>query len=250
MTSAKRVVIIVQARMGATRLPGKTLLEVMNRPLLAYQYERLKRCKTVDEVVIATSLNAGDQPIVNYCEKHSIPYFRGSETDVLDRYYQTACAFKADVIVRSTADCPFVEPEVVDAVVEYYLETEPAYGYVSNIIPRTFPRGLDVEVFPFKNLKEAALNAHTPAEREHVTPYFYEHTQQYKIGSVIRSPDISSYRWTLDTPEDYELIATVLKEVYPVNPKFNLDTLLQAFEEHPEWRKINAHIEQKPTRIS
>lgn len=250
MTSAKRVVIIVQARMGATRLPGKTLLEVMNRPLLAYQYERLKRCKSVDEVVIATSLNAGDQPIVSYCETHSIPYFRGSETDVLDRYYQTACAFKADVIVRSTGDCPFVDPGVVDAVVDYYLETEPAYGYVSNIIPRTFPRGLDVEVFPFKNLKEAALNAHTQVEREHVTPYLYEHPQQYKIGSVIRSPDTSFYRWTLDTPEDYELIATVLKEVYPANPQFSLDALLQAFEQHPEWRKINAHIEQKPTRTS
>jgi spore coat polysaccharide biosynthesis protein SpsF len=220
-------------------------MEVMGRPLLSYQLERLRRSRRVDEIVVATSIQPQDAVIEEFCRKEPVSVFRGSEEDVLDRFLQTARAFKGDVIVRSTADCPLIDPSIVDLAVERFLERNPPYDYVSNILERTYPRGMDVEVFSSRLLEEAARNARDPAEREHVTPYMYLHPEKYALGSIVRQPDESHYRWTVDTPEDFQLISTVLKAIYPANPTFTLEDLLQAFKEHPDWIKINAHIQQK-----
>ena len=245
-----RVITIVQARMGATRLPGKPLMEVRERPLLSYQVERLRRCRNVDEIVIATTNKETDQPIVDFCRHEQVPFFRGDENDVLARYLQAAKAFSADVVVRITGDCPLIDPVIVDFAVGFYLESYPSFDYVSNVLPdsRTYPRGLDVEVFSFKSLEKAALQSHAQEFREHVTLYIYEHPEEFKLGSFIAAPDMSNYRWTVDTPEDFQLISTILETVYPKNPTFTYSDLLKEFEIHPEWIKINAHVEQKPMR--
>lgn len=245
MSKKPRVVEIIQARMGASRLPGKPLLEVMGRPLLSYQIERLKRCQKIDEIVIATTLHPRDEAIVDFCHSEKIPFFRGSEEDVLDRYYQAAKEFSADVIVRGTADCPLSDPGVVDDVVAFFLDHYPSYDYVSNILSRTFPRGIDVEVFSMKSLNEAQNEAKKPEEREHVTPFLYRHPERFKLANIVRSPDESQHRWTVDTSEDFELISLILKDLYPKKSDFNLQDILEAFQAHPQWFTINSHIEQK-----
>lgn len=246
MTKKKlRVVNIIQARMGATRLPGKPLLKVMDRPLLSYQLERLRRSRKIDDIVVATTLNSLDDAIVACCQQEGIPFFRGSEKDVLDRFYQAAKAFQADVIVRSTADCPLIDPKVVDQAVEFFLDHYPSYDYVSNTLERTYPRGMDVEVFSKKSLEEAFHNAQRPEEREHVTVYIYHHSEQYPLGYIKMEPNESHHRWTVDTSEDFKLISTLLTYLYPKNPHFNLNDILNAFKEHPEWIHINSHVQQK-----
>jgi len=241
-----RVVAILQARMGSTRLPGKVLNKVLDRPLLLYEIERLRRSHLIDEIVVATTTSQLDKQIVRFCEESHFPVFCGSEEDVLDRYYRAAKAFKADVVIRVTGDCPIIDPEVVDQVIAFYLEASPPFDYVSNTLQRTYPRGLDIEVFSFKGLERAAHETKLPYEREHVTPYFYQHPELFRLGNVACETDESRHRWTVDTAEDFELISRLLGELYPNNPEFRMADVLQVLKDHPDWVKINAHIEQKP----
>lgn len=241
----ENVVAIIQARMGADRLPGKPLKEVLGKPLLGYQLERLKRARSLNLIVVATTTNPRDQQIVEFCQKESTPFFRGSEEDVLDRYYHAAQKFSADIVVRLTADCPLIDPQLVDDAVSFYIAHYPQYDYVANTLERTYPRGMDVEVFSFKSLKEAAEEASYPAEREHVTPFIIGHPERYKQGKLKGKKNESHHRWTVDMPEDFELISLIIKSLWPQKPNFTLDDVLKKFEEHPEWIKINAHIQQK-----
>lgn len=243
-----RIILIVQARMGSTRLPGKILKEVLEKPLLAYEVERLRRVRKADEIVIATTTNSIDQPVVDFCHLEQVPLYRGSEEDVLDRYYQAAKAFSADVIVRVSGDCPLIDPEVIDCVIEFYLKHYPQYQYVSNTIERTYPRGMDVEVFSFDALEKAAKEAKRPEEREHVTPYFYENPDLFSLGKVIHSPNESVHRWTVDTSEDLQLISNLIEALYPNKPNFGMIDILNQFKEHPDWMAINAQVKQKPLR--
>ncbi|MBD2108557.1 glycosyltransferase family protein [Nodosilinea sp. FACHB-13] len=237
--------IIVQARMTSTRLPGKVLKPVLDKPLLAYQIERLKRVKTADSIVIATTENDSDNPIVELCKALEVDYFRGSEQDVLSRYYGAAQAAQSDIVVRVTSDCPLIDPEVIDEVIQVYAAECDRYDYVSNALKRTYPRGMDIEVLPTWALEQAYRETTEPPEREHVTPFIYNHPKRYSLGHVIYSEDLSHHRWTVDTPEDFELIKRMLEELYPLSPKFNLQDCLRVIESHPDWSAINGHIEQK-----
>jgi spore coat polysaccharide biosynthesis protein SpsF len=241
-----RVVLIVQARMGSTRLPAKVLKEVLEKPLLAYQIERLCQVKNAAQVMIATTTNLEDQAIVEFCRQAHVPLYRGSEDDVLDRYYQAAKALDADVVVRISGDCPLIDPAVVDFVINFYISHYPTYDYVSNTLERTYPRGMDVEVFSFKALEKAVQEACKKEEREHVTPYLYEHPELFNLGSVVRGPDVSQYRWTVDTDEDFDLISLILKALYPISPQFNMQDVFNLLKAHPEWSLINAGVQQKP----
>ena len=165
----KRVVIILQARMSASRLPGKPLKKVLDRSLLSYQLERLRRVHSASEIVVATTTESQDDAIVSLCEAEKVAYFRGSSLDVLDRYYQAAKLFNADYIVRVTGDCPIIDPEIVDQVINEYLKQLPKYDYVSNSVIPTYPRGLDTEIFSFALLESAHKEGKLPQEREHVT---------------------------------------------------------------------------------
>jgi len=242
----RKVLIIVQARMGSTRLPGKIMKTVLGRPLLDFLVHRLKRSALADGIVIATTKNKQDVKIVNFCLGQEIFCFAGSEDDVLDRYYQAATKFNADVIVRISSDCPLIDPLLIDKLISFFLELQPNCDYLSNTLVRTFPRGMDIEVFSYAALALAAERAVLPEEREHVTPYIYRHPELFKLHSYIQADDNSRYRWTVDCPEDFELITKILENIYPKNPDFTLQDLLKLLKKHPEWSKINAHIEQKP----
>lgn len=231
--------------MTSTRLPGKVLKTVLGKSLLEYQIERLKRVEFADEVVIATTTNETDIPIVKLCEQLSTPYFLGSEEDVLARYYGAAKAHKANLVVRVTSDCPLIDPKVIDNVIQFYINHYNNYEYVSNCLIRSYPRGMDTEVFSFEVLEEAFEEAVDQPDREHVTPFIYRQPQRYRLGDVINANDQSHHRWTVDTSEDFELIMRIIESLYPVNPTFSMEDALNLLNKHPTWQKINAHIEQK-----
>ena len=238
-----KTVIIVQARMTSTRLPGKVLKKVLGKPLLAYQLERLRRVQLADEIVLATTTNQTDDVLSAFAAKEEIRCYRGDEQDVLDRYYQAAVMAEADVVVRVTSDCPLIEPSIIDEVIQAYNKST-EIDYVSNTLSRTYPRGLDVECFSFKALEIAWKNADKAYEREHVTPYLYQ--QPMFIKKELKADgDYSQYRWTVDTQEDYELVRLLLEELYLSQPYFSWRDVLSVLERHPEWKLINAEIEQK-----
>lgn len=240
-----KILIIVQARMTSTRLPGKVLKEVLGKPLLEYQIERLRRVRLADGIVIATTTNDTDAPIVNLCRRLDVPVFRGSEHDVLSRYYEAAKFHHADVILRVTSDCPLIDPQVIDKTIRFYLDHKTEYDYVSNGLERTYPRGMDTEVFPFQVLEEAFVEAEHQAEREHVTPFIYRRPERYKLGNCRCQEDLSYHRWTVDTAEDFELIKKIIEALYPINNQFGLTDILDLLMKHPEWVAINAHVKQK-----
>lgn len=239
-----KTVIISQARMTSTRLPGKVLKEVLGKPLLAYQIERLKKTKKADAVIVATTVNTTDEPIVELCGRLNIACFRGSEEDVLSRYYHAACEAQADIVVRVTSDCPLIDPVVVDEVIDAFTACWEC-NYASNTLVRTYPRGMDTEVFSFVALEQAFKEAAAKPEREHVTPYIYNHPEIFRIKNVLYRQDESRHRWTVDTADDFTLIEKIINELYPNKPGFALEDVLALFDRHPEWYFINAHVEQK-----
>ncbi|CAM4389675.1 glycosyltransferase family protein [Paenibacillus alkaliterrae] len=240
-----KVAAIIQARMNSTRLPGKVLKKILGKTLLEYQIERIKRAKSIDQIIIATTTKESDNPIVELCQQLEIPFYRGSEEDVLRRYYETALTFHIDAVVRLTSDCPLIDPYVIDKIVYYFLENQSHIDYVSNTLTRTYPRGMDTEVMSLEALKMANAHAVEPADREHVTAYLYRHPEQFRLASIHYQTNESQHRWTVDTPEDFQLIQKVITELYLTAPHFTFEDVLKVLKNHPEWSEINAHIEQK-----
>ena len=242
-----KTVVIVQARMASTRLPGKVLKEVLDKPLLEYQIERLRRVKSADQIVVATTLNDKDRAIVQFCERLSLPCFRGAEEDVLSRYHAAATVFNADVVVRVTSDCPIIDPDIVERVLLYYHENATELDYVSNCLTRTYPRGMDTEVFPFRILEDAFLEATEPVDREHVTPFVYRQMQRFRLANVSYHKDLSCHRWTVDTGEDFALIQRIIESLYLRIPAFRMEDVLDLFDRDASLFQINAHVAQKET---
>lgn len=240
-----KTVIIVQARMTSTRLPGKVLKQVLGKPLLEYQLERLKRVKNASEIVIATTTNETDQPIVEWCQHLGVAFFRGSEPDVLARYHDAAEAHKAEVIVRITSDCPLIDPEIVDRAIAHYLSHIDTLDYVSNGLELTYPRGMDVEVFSRRALDEANAEAMTQEEHEHVTPFIYHRPERYRLANIALPERQDHHRWTVDTVEDLELVSRIIRALYPTTPAFSLKDILSLLQQHPDWANLNVHIRQK-----
>lgn len=239
-----KTVAIIQARMGSTRLPGKVLKEVMDKPLLAYELERVKCAALIDDIVIATTNETIDDEIVRFCELHNINVYRGSEADVLERYYEAAVQFDADIVVRLTSDCPLIDPDVIDQVVQLYKDEQPI-DYVSNTLKRTYPRGLDTEVFSFEVLEKAHNKAILERDREHVTAYMYSNKDKFSFAYLENEEDYSHHRWTVDTEEDFDLVNRILQSIYPQNRLFTMNDVIELLNENYSWVKINAHIEQK-----
>lgn len=240
-----KIVIINQARMTSTRLPGKVLKQVLGKSLLEYQIERLQRVRLVDQIVIATTTNDIDQPIIDLCNRLSISHYRGSEDDVLARYHGAAITYQADVVVRVTSDCPVIDPQVIDQVIQFYIDAYPKYDYFSNCLERTYPRGMDTEVFAFKALDQAFQQATDQLDREHVTPFIYRNPDRYQLGKVTNSKKLDNHRWTVDMPEDFELIKKIIESLYPIKPNFSLEDCLELLSQHTEWNMINKNIGQK-----
>ncbi len=237
-----KVVVIIQARMGSTRLPGKVLLEVCGKTLLQHQLERVKRAKTVDEIIVATTDLERDAPIERVAQACGVQVYRGSENDVLDRYEQAAQQTGAETVVRLTADCPLMDPAVIDKVIGFFHAND--FDYVSNVRPPTYPDGMDVEVFTRVALDESASEAVLPTEREHVTAFIAKRPERFRIGNVTHDgPDLSAYRLTIDEPADWEVIRWVFEELYPTKPDFTLDDIMNLLTLHPEIATLNKHIE-------
>ncbi len=237
-----RVVAIIQARMGSTRLPGKVLKDLGGETVLARVVSRTRRATLLDEAVVATSVLPADDTIARECEHLKVACFRGDEVDVLDRYYRAAQKFAADAVVRITADCPLIDPELVDTTIRTFLEQKA--DYANNTSPRTYPRGLDTEVFTFTGLERAWREAVKPYEREHVTPYFYEHPELFRVAFTRGERDYSAHRWTLDTPEDLELIRAIYARL-DNRDDFGWREVLAVTEREPELAALNSHIVQK-----
>jgi len=235
-------VCIVQARMGSTRLPGKVLQPILGKPMLWWVMHRLSRCRQTDQVVVATTTSRLDDPLVELCKQEHWPAFRGSEVDVLDRYHGAAKQFRADHIVRVTSDCPLVDPTVTDRTVATFLSIAPAPDYVSNTLERTYPRGLDTEVFSMQALVTAWEEDRSPW-REHVTPFLYRNPERFRLHGVTNPVDFSHYRWTVDTPEDLELVRQVYSHFG--HGGFAWQQVLEAYGQHSEWTELNCNIEQK-----
>jgi len=235
--------VVVQARLGSTRLPGKALRPVLGRPLLEYQIERLDRIKHPHVTALATTVDPRDDPLVRFATEREIKVIRGPEDDVLARYALAARELGATVVVRVTGDCPLFDPTVADSVIDRFMAGD--VEYASNTIRRTYPRGLDVEVFSAEALAIASREASLDWDREHVTPYIYGHPGRFRLAQVVTGPDRSSERWTVDTPEDFALVEWILGTLYPVQPTFGWLDVVALLDRHPEKRRVNAHIAQK-----
>lgn len=239
---------IIQARMGSTRLSGKVIKDLEGKTVLAHVIDRVKQSNMIDVIIIATTTQSRDDVIEAEALRCGVRAFRGSEDDVLSRYYYTAKEYALDAVVRVTADCPLIDPKVLDEVIHCYVNNE--YDIVSNagsdLSDRSYPRGLDTEVFSFKVLECAFINAREKYQREHVTPYIYGMSKSsYYYKNDI---DYSKYRWTLDTDEDYKLISEIYKYLYRGRHDFYLYDIVKLFEAKSELFDINAHIEQKKVK--
>jgi spore coat polysaccharide biosynthesis protein SpsF len=255
---------IIQARVASSRLPGKVLVDIAGSPALVHVVERTSQARTVNEVLVATTVDATDDPIVSLCVERGYPYYRGSTQDVLDRYYQAASAFQVRTIVRITGDCPMIDPHVIDKTVLAFSntsaaecdqstvkESSKAWDFAANRLPppwgRTYPIGLDTEVCTFSRLELAWKEADQPHQREHVMPFFYEQPERFRILLVNHDVDLGSLRWTLDTPEDLEFIRQIFQRFSGRND-FSWLEVLDLLAREPELKKINASVEHKHYR--
>jgi spore coat polysaccharide biosynthesis protein SpsF (cytidylyltransferase family) len=232
------VVAIIQGRMGSSRLPGKVMAEIAGKPMLFHVVNRVRRARKVTLVAVATSTHASDDAIADFCVKESIPFFRGSEQDVLDRFYRTAKHFQADIIVRLTADCPLHDPDVIDCTIDLLQQGDA--DFVSGGMKTTYPDGLDAAAFYMTVLEEAWLQANLTSEREHVTPYIHNHPEKFRVKTIRHSVDLSHLRWTVDEPRDLEFVKTVY--AYMGEVPFGMNDVLELIERHPELKRINTGI--------
>lgn len=240
----ERVVAVVQARMGSTRLPGKVLTAIAGRTMLDRVVTRLGRSAAVEEVIVATSTLVQDDPIVAHCNTLGVRVERGDPLDVLARFARVARAVDADVVVRITADCPFIDPFLVSAVVTALVDADPAADYAANVLdPRTYPRGLDAEAMTVAALLEADRLDDDPASREHVTPFIRD-SGRYRLAGTRHQEDLSAIRWTVDTSEDLRLACT-MAEHFDGSDETPWTDLLAAWLSHPSWHQINATVAQK-----
>ncbi|MFH1422049.1 MAG: glycosyltransferase family protein [Planctomycetota bacterium] len=237
-----KVIAIIQARLGSTRLPGKVLKDIGGETMLARVIRRSQSASLLDEVIVATTIQPDDKEIVSECEKLGVQVFRGSELDVLDRYYQTAMYYKADVIVRITSDCPLIDGEVVDKIITVFNEKKA--DYAGNGLERTYPRGLGAEVMTIAALERTRKEASKDYERVHVTPYMYENPQIFKLASVTNEINYSYYRWTVDTQEDLDFVRAVYVNLGN-RGDFSWCEVLELLEKNPELAEINKDIHQK-----
>lgn len=211
--------------------------------MLARVVNRTCRAKTLDMVVVATTTQPVDDAIISLCKRQNWAFFRGSDDDVLDRYYRASLAFKADAIVRITSDCPLIEPEIIDRVVSEFLTYYPEVKYATNTLERSFPQGLDVEVMSFGALEKAWEEDRNPAWREHVTPYIKRHPEKFRLLNIANDTDYSHMRWTVDTIKDLTFVRKIYQ--YFRYDDFNWKEVLQLLEAHAEWLEINRHVQQK-----
>lgn len=239
---ARLTLAILQARMSSTRLPGKVLLRVCGKPLLAHQIERVRRAKRIDELVVATSTDASDDALQALCKDIRVRCHRGSLDDVLDRFIGAAEGFAPAYVVRLTGDCPLADPQVIDKVIAAAQES--GVDYAANALHPTYPDGIDVECMRYEVLQQAAREARKPSEREHVTPFIHTQPQRFALREVKNDIDLSHLRWTVDEPADFVFVSQVFEHLYPMKPAFDMNDVLDFERTHPDIARINRALER------
>ncbi len=243
--NSNKTAAIIQARMGSTRLPGKVMKDLKGKPVLWHVIERVKQSKNIDRIIIATTTHKRDLIIFEKAKEWGVNAYQGSEEDVLARYYEAADKYDIDTVVRITSDCPLIDPKVTDEIVEYYTKND--YTLVTNagsdLNNRTYPRGLDTEVFSFNALEKAYNTAEENYQREHVTPYIYENYDD--VYYYKNDKDLSNYRLTLDEKDDYILIKKIYEKLYDGKHDFYMKDIISFLSRNSKIAKINQHVEQK-----
>jgi spore coat polysaccharide biosynthesis protein SpsF len=232
------ILAILQARMSSSRLPGKVLRPIGGKPMLHLQIERVLRCRTIDRLVVATSVQSDDDPIVSACARVGVDCKRGPLNDVLERFRVVAQAYGPDHVVRLTADCPLADRQVIDDLIALHLAG--GYDYTTNALRRTFPYGLDCEIMTRDTLARAASQASSAYEREHVTPFLYRANSGFRLGNLTCPLDLSFLRWTVDTLEDFRFVEAVYGVLYASKPDFAMNDVIQLQFERPPLRSMNA----------
>lgn len=243
---SKKTIAIIEARMTSARLPGKVLLPTCGKPLLAHLIERLQRVSNLDAIVIATTINSGDDPIVELAQGMGVGCFRGSENDVLSRVLGAAQAYGADVIVEITGDCPAIDPNIVAQCIDAFFVS--GADYVENSL---YPGGMNFTAFTTKTLAEVELfTRNDPLAREHVSLPIYKHPEKYRQYKVVAPPELSrpDIYIELDEPSDYEMIKAIFEALYPVNPEFTLADILKFLDTHPKILELNSHVKRRTQR--
>lgn len=235
-----RVLAVIQARLGSTRLPAKVFLDLAGRPVLAHVIERMRRSRLTTETIVATTISADDLPIVRLCAEMGVRVYCGHESDPLERYYQAARLYGADHVIRIKGDCPAIDPGIVDEGIRLHLAS--GADYTGNTLDRTYPVGQDVEILSRQTLETVWRQARLLSEREHVTLYIPKHAEAFRIAHLKQFRDLSAKRWTIDYPEDYEMLRQVFAALYPRDPAFGMEAVLDFLAERPELEQINAHV--------
>ena len=240
------ILTLIQARMHSTRLPGKVLKPILGKPMLHYQIERVRRAKSIDKLIVATSVDNSDNKIEQFCEEEKVSWFRGSMDNVLDRFYQAAKAYKPDHIIRLTGDCPLIDPMIIDSLIGFHLKgdfdyssntapyriwnhsdySKSSFDYSKNSAGYFFPNGLNVEVFRMKCLQDAWKEAQLDLDKEHVTRFIYHRPQKYRLGAYKQKKDSSMHQWAVDEQHEFELIKRIYTALYPSNPRFTTNDVL------------------------
>lgn len=240
-----KVVCIIQARVGSSRLPGKVLKEICGKTVLEHDINRLKLVQNIDEIVVATTVEEQDDRIVNEANRLGVKYFRGSENDVLSRYYFAAKENNADIVVRVTSDCPCLDYNILNDMINLFFEKSNEIDYMNNTVERTYPRGYDIEIFSYNALENAFNKARKDYEREHVTPYIYDSNNNFRMFSYKNLNNYSKYRVTLDTKEDLQVITSIYEALFDEKGYFLLQDVVEFLDKNPQVAKINEEIEQK-----
>lgn len=238
----KKILIVIQARRGSTRLPDKVMLPLKDKPLLLRMYERIEAAKVKKEIVIAATTEKEDDLIAVLCRENNLNCFRGHAEDLIDRHYKAALEYNADIVVKIPSDCPLICPDVIDNVIGYYLENEGKFDFVSNLHPATHPDGNDVEVIPVGILKTTWEEAKQDFEREHTTSFIWDNPERFRIGNVIWETGLDfskSHRFTIDYKEDYDFIKRIYDELYDENKVFKLCDIMMLLDREPGIMKLN-----------
>lgn len=238
-----KIVIVVQARMSSSRLPGKVLMPILGESLLARMIERLRMTRHEAQLVIATSQETSDDVIEQESARIDIHCYRGSLNNLLERHYLAAKQFDADIVLKIPSDCPLIDPRVIDEVLDFYLANPNQYDYVSNLHPATYPDGNDVEIMTMSCMERLMAEASRPLELEHTTPYIWENPDEFRIGNVVWKTGLDysmSHRFTIDYKADYDFIVRVFEELYPAKPDFSCEDIVALLEQKPEIYEINA----------
>ena len=239
------IVTVIQARTASTRLPNKVMRPLAGKPLLMRMVQRVLAAELTGKVVVATSTDPSDDAIMRLCHDAGYDCFRGSAEDLLDRHYMAGKQFDASAVIKIPSDCPLIDPQIIDRVISYFYNHPGQFDYASNLHPATYPDGNDVEIMTMEALETAWREAKRPLEREHCTPFLWDNPQRFRIGNVKWESGLDysmSHRWTIDYEEDYRFINAVYDALFPVNPVFGLDDILNLLAAHPEIESLNSRL--------